>query len=89
MPDIAKAWLKELNEEVPATEKCLERITEATWAFKPHPKSMAMGYLALLVAEIPLWITTMLEKGEIDFETFKHEELTTNAEKAIFRTPIK
>ena len=27
-----------------------------------------------------MWITTMLEKGEIDFATFKHAQLKTNAE---------
>ena len=75
MVELAKAWLKELNDEVPATEKCLERIDEKTWDFKPHPKSMNMGYLALLVAEIPMWVTNMLEAGEIDFATFKHAEL--------------
>ena len=80
MIDLAKFWLKELNDEVPATEKCLERIDEKYWEFKPHPKSMPMGYLALLVAEIPLWITTMLEKGEIDFATFKHVQVKNNAE---------
>ncbi|MFI5154049.1 MAG: DinB family protein [Chitinophagales bacterium] len=80
MVELAKAWLKELNDEVPATEKCLERIHEKNWDFKPHPKSMNMGYLALLVAEIPAWITTMLEEGEIDFANFKHAELKTNAE---------
>ena len=80
MLDIAKAWLKELNGEVPATEKCLERIHEKYWEFKPHPKSMAMGYLALLVAEMPMWITTMLEQGEIDFATFKHAQLKNNGE---------
>ncbi len=31
-----------------------------------------MGYLALLVAEIPLWIKHMVTDGEIDFVTFKH-----------------
>ena len=80
MHDLAKAWLKELNEELPATQKCLERISENTWEFKPHPKSMPMGYLALLVAEIPLWIATMLDEGEIDFATFKHAQLKNNAE---------
>lgn len=80
MVDLAKLWLKEFNEEVPATEKCLQRIPETTWEFKPHPKSMNMGYLALLVAEIPMWMTTMLEKGEIDFVTFKHAQPKTNAE---------
>ena len=67
MLDIAKGWLKELNDEVTATQKCLERIDEKYWEFKPHPKSMTMGYLALLVAEIPMWVSTMLEQGEIDF----------------------
>src|SRR6516225_9189095 len=80
MVELAKIWLKELMGEVPATEKCLQRIHEKTWEFKPHPKSMTMGYLAQLVAEIPLWITTMLEKGEIDFATAKHAELKTNAD---------
>ncbi|PWT70644.1 MAG: damage-inducible protein DinB [Bacteroidetes bacterium] len=80
MPELAKIWLKELNGEIPATEKCLERIHEKTWEFKPHPKSMTMGYLAQLVAEIPFWITNMLEKGEIDFANFKHAELKTNAD---------
>ena len=33
---------------------------------------MALGYLALLVAEIPNWIAYIVEKGEIDFATFTH-----------------
>ena len=70
----AVAYLEELKAEAVATRKCLERIPETTFDFKPHPKSMAMGYLALLVAEIPLWITYMIEKSEIDFATFKHIE---------------
>jgi uncharacterized damage-inducible protein DinB len=68
----AAAYLDELRAEAVSTRKCLERISETTFDFKPHPKSMTMGYLALLVAEIPLWVTYMVEKGEIDFATFKH-----------------
>jgi uncharacterized damage-inducible protein DinB len=33
---------------------------------------MTMGYLVLLIAEIPLWIKHMILDGEIDFATFKH-----------------
>jgi len=65
-------YLKELEAETTATRKCLERIPESLFDFKPHEKSMAMGYLALLVAEIPKWITYMIEKSEIDFATFEH-----------------
>ena len=68
----AMAFLKEMESEATATKKCLERIPETSFEYKPHPKSMKMGYLALLVAEIPLWIKYMVETGEIDFVTFPH-----------------
>ena len=41
---------------------------------------MTMGYLALLVAEIPKWITGIIEIGEINFATFKHSEPKTTAD---------
>src|SRR5438309_10659021 len=65
-------YLKELETESTATRKFLERIPESIFDWKPHEKSMPMGYLALLVAEIPKWITYMIEKSEIDFVTFEH-----------------
>ncbi len=68
----AQAYLKELNAEYKATRKCLENISESVYSYKPHPKSMEMGYLALLVAEIPLWVKYMVTDGEIDFVTFPH-----------------
>ncbi|MGN6264349.1 MAG: DinB family protein [Ginsengibacter sp.] len=73
-------FLYELNMEYPATKACLERISESLFEYKPHPKSMNMGYLALLVAEIPLWIAHMVTDGEIDFATFKHATPATNEE---------
>lgn len=68
----AEAFLKELNSEIPATRKCLERIPENLFGWKPHEKSMTLGYLSLLVAEIPKWISVSIEENEIDFATFKH-----------------
>ena len=76
----AQSYLKELNSEYKATRKCLEAISETLFEYKPHPKSMAMGYLALLVAEIPLWIRHMIIDSEIDFVTFKHFAPKTTAE---------
>jgi len=69
---ITQSFLKELNAESRATRACLERIPETLFEYKPHPRSMNLGYLALLVAEIPLWIKHMVTDGEIDFVTFKH-----------------
>ena len=72
--------IKELETEAVATRKCLANIPEDKFAFKPHPTSATMGYLVSLVAEIPLWITHMVKEGEIEFSTFKHQEIKTNAE---------
>jgi uncharacterized damage-inducible protein DinB len=72
--------LKELESEATATRKCLERIPVEKFDWKPHEKSMALGYLALLVAEIPKWIYTMIEKTEIDFATFDHFQAKTTVE---------
>ena len=76
----SQAYLKELNAENPATRHCLERIPESLFDYKPHPKSMTLGYLTLLVAEIPLWIRHMIVDSEIDFVTFKHVSPKTTAE---------
>lgn len=72
--------LDELNAEYRATKACLERIPGELFEYKPHPKSMNLGYLALLVAEIPLWIKHMIVDSEIDFVTFKHASPKTTAE---------
>jgi uncharacterized damage-inducible protein DinB len=77
---IVQAYLRELKSEQKATRTCLERIPETKFDYKPHPKSMALGYLALLVAEIPLWIKHMVTDDEIDFVTFKHASPKTTAE---------
>ena len=76
----AESFLQELNNEYRATRLCLERISESLFEYKPHPKSMNLGYLALLVAEIPLWIKHMIIDSEIDFVTFKHASPKTTAE---------
>ena len=70
----------EFEAEINSTRKCVERIPEKLYDWKPHEKSMNFGYLTLLVAEIPKWITAMIKVGEIDFQTFKHAQPKTTAE---------
>lgn len=62
-------YLKELEAEVTATRKCLERIPMEVYKFKPHESSMEMGYLTLLVADIPRWIAVLIEQPYLDFAT--------------------
>jgi uncharacterized damage-inducible protein DinB len=78
--DIVAQFSSEFESEIKATRKCLERIPENLYDWKPHAKSMALGYLTLLVAEIPMWIKVMIEIGEIDFKTFKHAEPKSTSE---------
>lgn len=68
----AKAFAEELEAETPSTLKCLERIPPELFGWRPHEKSMTLGYLATLIAEIPFWITTILTKPEIDFTDLSH-----------------
>ena len=76
---LCEYYLSEIKAESVATRKCLERIPEKLYDFKPHEKSMPMGYLALLVAEIPKWISAMIYESVIDFATYKHFELSNTA----------
>lgn len=73
----AREFAVELEAESPATIKCLERIPPQLFGWKPHEKSMELGYLALLIAEIPLWITHIIKYPEIDFATFQHIKANT------------
>lgn len=80
MADIITQFSAELEAEIPATRKCIERITEDLFTWKPHEKSMNMGYLVTLVAEIPKWLATMINIGVIDFQTFQHSQPKTTQE---------
>lgn len=74
-----KEFSAEIDSEVRATRKCLEAIPDKLYKYKPHEKSMELGYLALLVADIPRWIIDMIEKSEIDLATYERFELSTTA----------
>src|SRR3954470_18036205 len=45
--------LAELEQEALTTRRVLERIPQEHLAWKPHPKSMSLGQLALHVATLP------------------------------------
>jgi uncharacterized damage-inducible protein DinB len=47
------AMLTELEDEAKTTRRVLERIPQAHLSWRPHPKSMSLGQLALHVATVP------------------------------------
>ena len=50
---IIDGMLAELEQEAQTTRRVLERIPQAHLSWKPHPKSMSLGQLALHVATVP------------------------------------
>jgi uncharacterized damage-inducible protein DinB len=74
---LAAEYLRELESEARASRECLEQVPMDQPDWKPHEKSMPLGYLAMMVAEIPKWITYTIENGEIDFGTFEHSKIET------------
>ncbi|RYY56543.1 MAG: DUF1572 domain-containing protein [Chitinophagaceae bacterium] len=71
---IRQLYIAELKAEDASTRKCLEGIRRDLFDFKPHETSMQMGYLTLLVAEMPGWISAMITDSEIDLATYPHFE---------------
>jgi len=71
--NINDALIAELQHEAATTRKCLERVPETTFDWKPHEKSMSMSRLAAHVAEMVGWIKDTLETREIDFATMDYK----------------
>lgn len=77
---IAAEYARELEAEARATRECLKEVPMDKFEWKPHEKSVNLGYLAQLVADMPRWIQYMIEESVINFETYPQFKGTTNAE---------
>ncbi len=58
---------KELAMEMAGTRKLLALVPTDKFTWKPHAKSMAMGDLAIHIADIPSWISHALTSDVLDF----------------------
>ena len=91
--DMRHFFLEQLEREAVASRKAIERVPEGQNSFKPHPKSMELGYLAALVATMPGWVALMIDHDELDLngngKSFRtkpaesREELVAQLEKGL------
>lgn len=75
----------ELDREVERSRHALEQVPEGKYDWKPHEKSMIFGYLANMVATIPMWISMQINQDELDIAPkdggkFEQKRLNSSAE---------
>lgn len=63
---IKDSFIAELKHEGANTRRMLERVPGNSFSFKPHEKSFPLGALAQHIANLPLWITFIMQGEEYD-----------------------
>lgn len=66
--DLKSYLIAQLETEAASTRKAVARVPEGRNDFKPHEKSMPLGYLAALVGSMLGWITLMIERDELNLD---------------------
>jgi uncharacterized damage-inducible protein DinB len=82
---LTEFFLAELEREVGLSRSVLERVPQGRNDWKPHEKSMRLGYLAALVASMPGWIDMMIHRASLNLGQpggggFTQRELDTREE---------
>jgi uncharacterized damage-inducible protein DinB len=77
---MTELFLAELEREAAGTRSTLQRVPEGRNDWKPHEKSMPLGYLAALVAKMPSWIAMVIKRDEMDFAAREKSSFNTSAQ---------
>lgn len=77
---IGQELLQELMLEARVTRRFLSNVPFDKLEFKPAETSETLGRLAVHVAEIVAWWTSVIETNKLDFIDFEPEPISTQAE---------
>jgi uncharacterized damage-inducible protein DinB len=83
---IAEILLQDYDVEAKNTRTTLERVPAHLAEFKPHEKSMAMGRLAMHVATLPRFATSILTVEKMDLAQEKFPPNIFESSEATVRT---
>jgi uncharacterized damage-inducible protein DinB len=71
---IADSFIAELDQEAATTRRVLDRVPAAQLSWRPHPKSMSLGQLALHVAEVPGVVARLAQASVTSPPAFEQAE---------------
>ena len=74
MTRIVDVFLAELDQEAATTRRVLERVPDDKLGWKPHPKSMSLGQLALHIASTPGGLAPLLLNDSLDIGSMRLEQ---------------
>lgn len=77
---IIDTLLQELDQEAQTTRRVLERVPDAHLGWKPHPKSMTLGELALHVATTPGGVAEIAAQPSVQLPKFTRPQAASAAE---------
>jgi uncharacterized damage-inducible protein DinB len=77
---IIDSILMELDQEAKTTRRVLERVPETSLRWKPHPKSMSLGQLAMHVATTPGGVAEIVRSDTFEIPQFSRPAATSKAE---------
>jgi uncharacterized damage-inducible protein DinB len=80
MMAMTNPFIDELTREADTTRRVLERVPADKLSWKPHPRSMSLGQLALHVAQTPGQVATFITENQSEVPQFVQPEAKSTGE---------
>lgn len=82
---LSELFLPEFDQEMAGTRRALERVPDGNFEWRPHEKSMPLGYLTSHLAELPSWVAMIMAGDSLDIappgeEPYRSRELASRQE---------